>query len=76
MNAKLYANRAPYDTVLHSGAKFHHRATAQGYVSRKPDEPKICTTYSGKFGTGFCVYEPRHDTTNYCWVSYYIFDKE
>ena len=37
---------------------------------------KICTTYSGKFGTGFCVYEPRHDTTNYCWVSYYIFDKE
>ena len=25
MNAKLYANRVPYDTVLHSGAKFHHR---------------------------------------------------
>ena len=40
MNAKLYGNRVPYDTVLHSGAKFHHRATAQGYVSRKPDEPK------------------------------------
>lgn len=37
---------------------------------------KICTTYSGKFGTGICVYEPRYDTSNYCWVCYYIFDKE
>lgn len=31
MNAKLYANRVTYDTVLRSGAIFHHRATAQGY---------------------------------------------
>lgn len=76
MDAKLYANRVSYDTVLQSGAIFHHRAAAQGYVSRKPDAPKICTKYSGKFGTGFCVYEPRYDTSNYCWVCYYIFDKE
>lgn len=63
MNAKLYANRVSYDTVQQSGAIFHHRAAAQGYVSRKPDAPKICTKYSGKFGTGFCVYEPRYDTS-------------
>lgn len=76
MNAKLYANRVSYDTVLQSGAIFHHLAAAKAYVSRKPDAPKICTKYSGKFGTGFCVYEPRYDTPNYCWVCYYIFDKE
>lgn len=44
MNSKLYGNRVSYDTVLRSGARFHHRAAAQGYVSRKPDAPKICTT--------------------------------
>lgn len=52
------------------GHKFHHTATAQGYVSRKIAcriEP-----YNGKFGKGYAVYTPRYNSAGHCYISYYI----
>ena len=55
--------------------KYHHTATARGYVSRRisaedyPREP-----YNGRYGKGYKIYSPRWDTTQYCNVTYYIVD--
>lgn len=51
--------------------KFHHSATARGYVSRKGiDRP--AEEYHGRFGDGYIVRRPRFDTTQYHTVDYYI----
>lgn len=50
--------------------KYHHTASAKGYVSRKSDG--IVKPYSGKFGTGYIVQRPRYDTTQYIYIDYYI----
>lgn len=48
----------------------HHTASRRGYVSRKYEG--IVKPYSGKFGVGYVVMLPRWDTTNYCYIQYYI----
>lgn len=53
---------------------FHHTSTMGGYVSRKTRGSIL--PYSGKFGVGYKVLTPRWDTTNYCYVSYYIRKKK
>lgn len=49
----------------------HHTAACRGYVSRK-DDSYIMEPYSGRFGDGYKVFTPRYDTTQYCWVTYYV----
>lgn len=55
-------------------AKYHHTASAQGYVSRRGDP--IITLYVGRFGRGYKVHRPRFDTTQYHFVDYYIIPDE
>lgn len=49
---------------------YHHTATGRGYVSRKCDG--IVETYSGHFGTGYIIKVPRFDTSNYCYIEYWV----
>lgn len=48
----------------------HHRATAKGYVSRKTQG--YVKEYSGRFGKGYAVFEPRFDTTRFVYITYYV----
>ena len=50
--------------------KEHHTARAKRYVSRRSEgeiEP-----YKGKYGEGYKIYYPAWDSTQYCYVTYYI----
>ena len=58
------------ETIKAQGYKFHHSASARGYLSRKGG-PKI-ECYDGKFGNGYKVTKPRWDTTRYVTVEYYV----
>lgn len=51
--------------------KYHHTASMRGYVSRKKLDG-IKKPYSGKFGKGYVIIKPRFDSTQYCYVEYYI----
>lgn len=51
--------------------KYHHTAATRGYISRL-SKGYVCG-YVGRFGIGYALYTPRWDTTNYHYVSYYIF---
>ena len=48
----------------------HHKAVMRGYISRKWNAG-ICE-YSGRFGDGFLLIFPRHDTTNYVYAEYWV----
>ena len=48
----------------------HHTASKRGYISRKIDG--IIEPYTGKFGKGFVILQPRFDTTQYIYITYYI----
>ena len=51
--------------------KYHHDASARGYVSRKGID-REAEEYHGKYGDGYIVRRPRWDTTQYHTVTYYI----
>lgn len=59
------------DETKLAGLHYHHSAAQRGYISRKAGGERM-EPYSGKFGTGYKVFTPRFDTTNYCTVSYYV----
>lgn len=48
-----------------------HTSRARRYVSRK-NPGGIAEEYSGKFGRGYKVYTPAWDSTQYCYVTYYV----
>ena len=51
----------------------HHHATTRGYVSRKADIDELpAKPYNGKFGKGYTVKTPRWDSTQYCYIEYWI----
>lgn len=52
---------------------YHHTASARGYISRRKDG--IIEPYKGRFGTGYKIMRPRWDTTQYCYVDYYVKDE-
>lgn len=47
-----------------------HTTTRRGYESRKTGGH--VEEYEGKFGKGFVHVEPRWDTTQYVYVTYYL----
>ena len=55
--------------------KFHHTATAKGYVSRKGID-RLAEEYHGRYGDGYIVRRPRWDTTYYHYITYYIKEEE
>lgn len=59
-------------TELRSNENYfdHHTGSRRGYESRK-GEGRI-EEYNGKFGNGYIHIQPRFDTTQYVYVTYYI----
>ena len=51
---------------------YHHTAAVRGYVSRRYHTLGDIEEYAERFGKGFKVHFPRHDTTNFHYVAYYI----
>lgn len=66
--------RVPVIWINNTGYKYHHESTAKGYVSRKSHAGGgvLAYPYEGRFGKGYVVFSPRYDTTNYCFVRYYL----
>ena len=63
---------AELDTLVANGAVREVRTgSRRGYTSRKGNG--YVEAYSGKFGTGFARISPRWDTTQYVYVTYYVF---
>ena len=58
------------EMVKNGTLREHHTALARGYISRK--SAGVVGKYSGKFGDGYTISYPRHDTTQYHTVVYYI----
>lgn len=48
----------------------HHTASCLGYESRKGDG--TVHRYKGRFGSGWKLLSPRHDTTRFVDVTYYV----
>lgn len=63
-----------FDYQIPKEYKYHHTATAKGYVSRKGVDHEALP-YVGKFGTGYVVHTPRFDTTRYHYVTYYVLEE-
>ena len=51
--------------------KKYHTSLKRGYVSRKCKG--YVHEYSGKFGNGFIHLTPNWDSTQYCYITYYIY---
>lgn len=63
------------EEIISKGYAKHHVASAQGYISRKPNPDGTygyITKYNGRFGDGYILHEPRYDTSKYHTVTYYI----
>lgn len=64
-----------YDAVcaqlMEEGCRLHHESSCRGYVSRRHDGCKV-QDYEGRFGEGYKLLRPRYDSTQYCWVEYWI----
>jgi len=54
--------------------QIHHQAACQGYVSRK--SPGRVLRYKGRYGVGYVIDTPRHDTTRYIRRTYYVQPKQ
>lgn len=50
---------------------FHHSALCRGYVSVKATEG-IVTEYKGRFGKGYKVKRHNPNSTQYCFVEYWV----
>ena len=59
---------------LSGSLKVHHKAACQGYVSRKSAGRVL--EYRGRFGVGYVIDTPRHDTTRYIHRTYYVQPKQ
>lgn len=55
--------------------KYHHAARHRGYVSRKKEGEVNNFDYKGRFGKGVTVLTPGFDSTQYCYIEYYIFEE-
>lgn len=51
--------------------KLHHTALCRGYVSVKTTEG-IRERYKGRFGKGYTIKTNNPNSTNYCYISYYL----
>lgn len=65
--------RADLETMVDEGKlREHHTSYFRGYVSRKSDgyvEP-----YHGHFEEGYVLRSPNWNSTNYSYITYYIFN--
>ena len=55
--------------------RYHHAASYRGYVSRKKEGVVNNFNYNGRFGKGVTVLTPNFDSTQYCYIEYYIFEE-
>jgi hypothetical protein len=59
--------------LIEEGYKYHHTASCRGYVSRTSEVAELpAVKYEGKFGEGYTVAMPRWDTTQYCYIEYWV----
>jgi len=48
----------------------HHTSRTRNYVSRKGNG--IVNEYDGQFGKGYKHLTPAFDSSQYCWITYYV----
>jgi len=58
------------EMVKNGSLKQLHTSTKRGYVSRKSNG--IVQYYKGKFGNGFILLSPNYNSTQLCFITYYI----
>jgi len=69
---EYYANQEEL-TFLTENLYEHHTSLCRGYVSRK-DNLVRWDNYAGRFGKGIRVYSPNYESTQYCYVTYWVKD--
>jgi len=60
------------DAIKNGEIKLHHTSLFRGYVSRTSIESEP-SEYHGRFGDGFTMVSPNWDSTNYSYITYYIY---
>ena len=53
------------------GYEYHHTSWKRGYVSRKSDVV-TAKCYIGHFGEGYTIDRPSWDSTQYCYIDYFV----
>ena len=72
MTTNTIPTPAELDTLIANGTvRKVCTGSRRGYTSRKGSG--YVEAYSGKFGNGFALISPRWDTTQYVYVTYYVF---
>lgn len=70
-NTREFNTFKDLDAAVEAGElKVSHTSRRRGYVSRKTDG--YFTPYKGKFGQGFTKFTPCFDSSQYCFVTYYL----
>lgn len=59
------------DLVQSGALRKSHTSRTRGYVSRKTNNENALP-YAGKFGKGYTVRHAAHDSSQYCWITYYV----
>lgn len=50
----------------------HHTSLCRGYVSVKDGGKDAPVPYKGKFGEGYTVKSHNPNSTQYCYITYYV----
>lgn len=58
--------------LMEIGLSLVQRSLYRKYVSRRLDCYGLAEEYNGRYGKGLRVFRPNRDSTNYCWVEYWV----
>lgn len=61
------------ELIAEGKVREYHTASRLGYVSRRSNG-KV-EAYKGRYGEGFIHITPRWDTTQYVYITYYIYNR-
>jgi len=73
MQTKTTSGDATAGALTTDGLMRLHTSRYRGYVSRKNPDGKLIP-YEGRFGKGVAHLTPAWDSSQYCYITYYVKD--
>ena len=61
-----------YGELMRSDLEHVKTSLYRKYISRRLNSYALCEPYNGRYGKGLRVFRPNWDSTNYCWVEYWV----
>ena len=61
-----------YSELMRSNLEHVKTSLFRKYISRRLSSYGLYEPYNGRYGKGIRVFRPNWDSTNYCWVEYWV----